>query len=106
MANQEPLIFGLAKSHYQSIVEILTRYKKIEKVLIFGSRAKGTAKPYSDFDLAVFAPTMSSSEFSALWNALDDLPLIFKLDILHWDSLSNIQLKDKILKEGKYFYPI
>lgn len=106
MANPEPLIFGLAKTHYRSMVQVFDRYPQIEKVLIFGSRAKGTAKPYSDFDLAVFAPSMSTKEFASLWSDVDDLPIIFKIDLLHWDSLSNLLLKNKILKDGKKFHPI
>jgi proline iminopeptidase len=99
------LIFGLAPHHYHDIEKVCSRFPKINKILLFGSRAKGTARQGSDFDLAVFAPSMTSSEFNQLWNALAALPLIFKLDILHWDTLEQANLKDKILQEGKVFYP-
>jgi uncharacterized protein len=73
-------------------------------VLIFGSRAKGGARPGSDIDLAVIAPEMTDAEFARLWNAIDDLPLVFKVDLLHWDRLANPRLKDKIPREGCLFY--
>lgn len=102
----ERLIFGLAERHYAEFVRIFRRYPQIEQVLIFGSRAKGTDKPWSDFDLAVVAPTMSDREFSKLWNEIDDLPLVFKLDLLHWDRLAPDRLKEKIGEEGQRFYPL
>jgi len=105
MADQERLIYGLAEHHYADFAHIFKRYPKIERVLIFGSRAKGTAKPYSDFDLAIMAPEMRDQEFNLLWNELDEVPLVFKFDILHWDTLVNQPLKEKILQEGRIFYP-
>ncbi|CAN5318100.1 hypothetical protein BH10PSE19_BH10PSE19_22580 [soil metagenome] len=100
------LIFGLAQSLYDNMVKIFKRYDKIDKVLLFGSRAKGTAKPYSDFDLAILAPEMSGKEFALLWSEINDLPIIFKLDVVHWNRLNNRKFKEKILNEGKNFYPL
>lgn len=100
----DKLIFGLAEHHYRDIVQVFRRYPNIEQVLIFGSRAKGTDKPYSDFDLAVVAPNMSEQEFSRLWNELDALELVFKLDVLHWDKLVQPKLKESIMTHGQYFY--
>lgn len=105
MAEQR-LIFGLAERHYADFVRIFRRYPQIEQVLIFGSRAKGTDKPWSDFDLAVVAPTMSDREFSRLWNEIDALPLVFKFDLVHWDRLPEERLKAKIHAEGERFYPL
>lgn len=102
MAN---LIYGLTTSLYNDFVNIFKRYPKIEKVILYGSRAKGTERPYSDFDLAILAPTMTDQEFALLWNELSDLPLIFKLDVLHFDRLKDKKFKEKILNEGKEFYP-
>lgn len=102
----ERLIFGLAERHWVDFERIFSRYPKIEQVLIFGSRAKGTAKPWSDFDLAVIAPTLSDSEFSRLWNEIEDLPLVFKVDLLHWDRLPQDRLREKVLLEGRPFYPL
>jgi proline iminopeptidase len=58
-----------------------------------------------DFDLAVVPSTLSDSEFSRL-NEIDALPLVFKLDLLHWDRLPEERLKEKIRQEGERFYPL
>lgn len=35
-----------------------------EKLIVFGSRAKGTAKPWSDIDVCVVSPTFGNDRFS------------------------------------------
>ena len=99
------LSFGLSDSILDDLRRVFSSYPEIEQVLIFGSRAKGTFKNGSDIDLAVFAPTLSEQDFTRLWNELDALPLVFKMDVLHWDRLGNERLKNRIPVEGKVFYP-
>jgi proline iminopeptidase len=100
----EVLIFGLAEHHYRAMAHVFRRHPAIERVLIFGSRAKGTAKPWSDIDLAVVAPTMGEREFSVLWHELDALELVFKLDLLHWDRLGDQKaLQEAINRQGVDF---
>lgn len=98
--------FGLSRELYNDLIDIFKKYPHVKKVLIFGSRAKGTEKPSSNFDLAIMGPEMSEIEFNRLWVEVNELPIIFKLDIIHWDTLSNERLKEKILIEGKKFYPL
>jgi proline iminopeptidase len=95
---------GLSAKICGDLCRVFAAYPEIERVLIFGSRANGTFKDGSDIDLAVFAPTMGESRFNQLWNALDALPLVFKMDVLHWDTLGNPHLKEKIAVSGQLFY--
>lgn len=104
MATTTELTNGLSRGILAELQEVFARYLTVERVLLFGSRATGFAKPGSDIDLAVIAPGMSQREFSRLWNELEDLPLVYTLDVLHWDQLTQETLKAKILKEGKIVY--
>ena len=96
--------FGLSAAILDDLRRGFSAYPEIERVLIFSSRAKGGFRDGSDIDLAVFAPAMSAERFTRLWNELDALPLLFKLDVLHWDRLDNLRLKEKVLAEGKIFF--
>lgn len=98
------LKFGLSEAVCGDLTQVFSRHPEIMRVLVFGSRAKGTFRDGSDIDLAVFAPEMSEERFTQMWMELDALPIIFKMDVLHWDTLSNTRLKDKILHEGREFY--
>lgn len=100
------LIFGLAERHYVSLATIFARFPGIREVVLYGSRARGTARPDADFDLAVMAPEMTNSDFSRLWNAVDSLPLVFRLDLVHWDRLGRPVLQETIVREGVRFYPL
>jgi proline iminopeptidase len=96
---------GLSDEILADLCRVFARHPGIEEVRLFGSRAKGTHRPGSDIDLAVFAPAMSEAEFAALWQEIDDLPILFRVDLLHWDRLSNTALRDKIRREGRRIYP-
>lgn len=91
----DDLSFGLAQRRYADLATVFSRYP-IEKVLIFGSRAKGTASASSDFDLTIVAELLSDEQFSTLWAELHELPLVFKLDVVHWDKLTASNLKQRI----------
>jgi proline iminopeptidase len=97
--------FGLADEIREAFRRVFAGFPEIEQVLIFGSRAKGGFRDGSDIDLAVFAPSMVDSRFTQLWRAIDDLPLVFKVDLLHWDRLANKALRNQIALEGRAFYP-
>jgi predicted nucleotidyltransferase len=96
---------GLSAEIVESLNTAFSHYAEINRVLLFGSRANGHFKGGSDIDLAVLAPAMNEIRFTALWNDIDSLPILFKIDLLHWDTLGNIRLKEKILQEGKVLYP-
>lgn len=98
------LIFGLSHDVRTELTAVFRRYTEIQQVRIFGSRASGRYGSGSDIDLAVLAPNMTNDRFTQLWNDIDALPLVFKVDLLHWDTLGNPVLKEKIMREGLLFY--
>ena len=51
------------------------------KVVLFGSRASGTAKPRSDFDVGVVGDTpLPLEDFYAIEDMLDELPTLYRID--------------------------
>jgi predicted nucleotidyltransferase len=103
MANLAAINHGLSETIIIDLQSIFAKYPRIEKIILFGSRAKGTFHSGSDIDLAVIAPDMSDAEFSRLWAEIDDLPIIFKIDLVNFNQLTNNTLKEKILREGAVF---
>ncbi|MEQ9107828.1 MAG: nucleotidyltransferase domain-containing protein [Limnobacter sp.] len=88
----------------RQLTSVFARYPNIETVYLFGSRAKGNFRDGSDIDLAVLAPEMKPEIFTQLWNEIDALPMVFKVDCLHFEQLENDALKQKVLNEGVVFY--
>lgn len=98
------LPFGLSETIRESLSDVFAQFPKVDRVLVYGSRATGKNRPQSDIDLAVLAPTMSDREFSSLWMALDDLPILFRLDVSLWHEVTNPVLKKAMLDDGIPLY--
>ena len=97
--------YGIHNAIWQKLLSTCFHYPTVERVLLYGSRARGDYHQGSDIDIAIDAPKMSDSEFSKLWNALDDLPHIFSLDVVHLQTLQNERLLHAILKESVSITP-
>ena len=80
-----PTRVDLRPDHWAIVRNALRRYVPDREVLVFGSRASGTAKEYSDLDLAIMGDEpLSLREVSALDEALGESDLPFKVDIVEW----------------------
>jgi predicted nucleotidyltransferase len=85
--------------------ECASRYPAIERMLVFGSRARGDARERSDFDLAVEAPAMDRSDWSRF--ALDveeDIPTLCGVDLLLLNDTLAAPLRTRIKEEGIVIY--
>ena len=75
----------------------------IDKIVLFGSRARGDNKPNSDVDLAIFTfPGFDYKGF--LISDIDELNTLFKIDVVFIDKDTDIELLKNIEKEGVMLY--
>jgi len=93
--------FGLPESDYQNLIKVFLRHPKIEKVLLFGSRAKGTFRPGSDIDLVFYANALDFKEFLHVQIELDELELPQKIDLINGNQIRNPDLIAHIKRVGK-----
>ena len=98
------LSYGLKSVDIESLVRIFGDFQEIESVIIFGSRAKGTARSGSDIDLAVTGEGVTPSTVVCLRAVLDDLPLPYFFDVIDFKSISNNELSDHIRRIGRRIY--
>lgn len=70
--------------HYQIVKKILNHYNV--KTMIFGSRAKGTAKKFSDLDLVLLDP-VEGRKLTSIKSDLEESNLPYKVDIIQWNEL-------------------
>jgi predicted nucleotidyltransferase len=78
---------------------VFRRYIDIERVVLFGSRAKGTARSNSDIDLAIIGLDDDMS-VEALAQELDELPMPYQFDVKSMTSIRNVQLRHHIERVG------
>ncbi len=95
-------MFGLDEKTLEIIDIILSGNDKIKKRVIFGSRATGKYKKTSDIDIALFG-NLNFRDISFLKGEFEESDCIYKVDVVHYESLENDKLKENIDKEGIEF---
>ena len=75
----------LTQEQQRVVREILSRIIPGRRVLVVGSRITGTAKPYSDLDLAIMGDNpITVRTLRRLRDAFDDSGLPFQVDLVDW----------------------
>ncbi|MBD8069882.1 nucleotidyltransferase domain-containing protein [Bacillus sp. PS06] len=98
-------MFGLIRSDLQYINMALQKFDEIECGIIFGSRAMGNYKIGSDIDLAIKGKSVTSETIYRLSDLLnEEYPLPYFFDFIHYEAITNENLKAHIDKEGKIIY--
>jgi len=96
--------FGLTDKTISNIQDVFIKYPQIEKVIIYGSRAKGNYKNGSDIDLTLYGQKLSQQILLSVFNELDELLLPYTIDLSIFDDIDNINLRDHINRVGLAFY--
>ncbi len=96
--------YGLDEATISKINSVFAAHPKITKVLIYGSRAKGSYKNGSDIDLSVIADGLSTEELNKIKIEIDDLMLSYSVDLSDYNAISSDELKEHIDRVGKPFY--
>lgn len=73
-----------------------------ERLVLFGSRARGDHRERSDIDLAVYGLTPTQAGRIRL--ALDELPTLLKFDLVCVDADTSPALLENIEREGVELY--
>jgi predicted nucleotidyltransferase len=94
---------NLSSVEVETTVAVFARHPGVSRVILFGSRAKGSARNPSDVDLAV-AGTRDDREVEALAVELDELPLPYRFDLKSIERIRNRSLLDHIERVGKAIY--
>ena len=70
----------------------------VQRLYLFGSRARGDFRPDSDYDFALWGvPTAAQAQ---LMDAVDDLPSLYKIDVVFVDDHTSRALLDNIKRDG------
>jgi predicted nucleotidyltransferase len=85
-----------------SIQKIGAKYP-IQRIVLFGSRARGSSKRSSDIDLAIF--TLPEFENQGSFSSdIDDLETLLKIDLVFINERTELKLMENIKKDGVVVY--
>ena len=96
--------YGLTDTDLQKLTMLFSRNRKIEQVILYGSRAKGNYKPFSDIDITLIGEGLTRSDVNRLASDIDDLLLPYQFDISIFASLKNKELIEHIKRVGIGIY--
>ena len=77
------------------VVQVCKKYSA-KQVILFGSRAKGTALERSDIDIAV----AGVHDFDCLLEEVEEIPTLYSIDLVDLDTCDNQLLLEDIEQYG------
>lgn len=81
-------------------VKIIAMKYNIEKVILFGSRARGDYTTVSDYDIAVFKKDLSALDRASFYADIEEIDTLKKIDIVFVNNDSTDELIENINKDG------
>ena len=87
----------------KKIIEVFSSNEKIEKAILFGSRASNTEKYNSDIDIAIIGDN-DLLFCERIKEELSNIPTLLKFDIVNYYDIKNPNLKNHIDEDGIVIY--
>ncbi|HPJ13160.1 MAG TPA: nucleotidyltransferase domain-containing protein [Caldisericia bacterium] len=94
-------MYGLLERDLHYMIKAFVKHPEIDKVILFGSRAMGNYKRSSDVDLAIIGDNVDTRIIAILLDDLnEEFPIPYYFDVIHYQKISNEELKKHIDTEG------
>ncbi len=86
-------------------IDTLSHLPCIEKIILFGSRARKDNVERSDIDLAIVCPKATLNDWLTILEVIENADTLLKIDCVRFDTLSSeSKLKKNIITEGIILY--
>ena len=93
----------LSKAPELRVADVVAGFPSVDRVILFGSRARGDGDPNSDIDLLVVCPRASARDWLAIVDAVEDADTLLFVDLVRLDDAS-ADLRQRIAAEGRVIY--
>ena len=92
-------IYNLPERVFREITMFAKKHS-IQKVILFGSRARGTHRERSDIDIAVYGGDFDSF----YWDIKENVHSLLIFDIVEADEYISEELREEIERDGVVIY--
>lgn len=96
--------YALPLSTQQRLFNIFKAYDGINKVILYGSRAKGTHHERSDIDLVIANSRIDRHELGKINQAIKESDIPYLVDIELLEKIKNPALREHIERVGRSIY--
>lgn len=87
--------------HIAGLTKMIAAHTGVKRIILFGSRARGTPSPRSDIDLAVEVD--ETVDWSNLWLEVEDYPTLLEVDLVPLHQVTGV-FKERVERDGKVLY--
>ena len=95
---------GLKGEHRSAIIDTIAANDRVERAVLFGSRAMGTNTVTSDVDIALYGDSLTLTDQARLAEAIDDIPMAQSVELVLYDSIDNPAFRDHVRTHGVEWY--
>ena len=103
MPDEAP-IGGLSESTVAKLRRVFAAHSGVERVILYGSRAKGTQRKGSDIDMTIVGESFDTTALLRIETELDDLLLPYLIDLSLFHHVENAELIAHIERVGVTIY--
>lgn len=103
MGMTQPDLFGIG--HVLDMLnKVFAKYPNIDKVVLFGSRARGDYKRTSDIDLCIYGETLTKRNRYDILDDIEELDTFYSFDVVFFDELEKELFIESITRDQITIY--
>lgn len=96
--------YNLDSEIVKEICQISSKYTNINKVVLFGSRARKDNSPKSDIDLAIYTESNSVNLLDFIYDIENNTTTLLEFDFSDMKSVNDELFIEQVNKEGIIIY--
>ncbi|MGL6174669.1 MAG: nucleotidyltransferase domain-containing protein [Cellulosilyticaceae bacterium] len=93
---------GLSLEVIEAIAVVVEKYEAIEKIVLFGSRARGENRKTSDIDLAIYGNNIDQG--SLAYQLDEEVPTLLEFDLSVMQQIEDRVFIEQVEKDGIVIY--
>ena len=95
---------GLKDAHRKAIIAVIAANDRVDRAVLFGSRATATNTTTSDVDITLFGDRLTLTDQARLAEAVEEIPMAQSVDLILYNSIRNRILREHIREHGIEWY--
>ena len=98
------MMYGLEDNELKLMSDTFAKTANLKQVILYGSRAKGNYRPFSDVDITLIGDRLNDDDLADVVYRLSESSLPYFCDVSLFSKLQNPALIDHIKRCGKIIY--